>query len=669
MTDYPIKLKHLVLVAIVIVIAFFLGKLVSIIGWFWLLVTIGGISAGSFLLWWGFPKSSSTENGTRSDKDKEEKESTPPTVTLEYGELDEIDKICYSALEENVDYLIVDGMYVRVLYVSGYPDQAFSNWLGNLINFDGDVDISMHFEPVESGQALEDLKRKITELETQHRQAVEKGRLIGPEIKHPLESSEELRDKIARRESNLFNLSLYIAITATDLAELEHTTLALRNALKTQQFYAKTAYYQQIPGFDSVLPRADNQLKMRRNLDSASAATTFPFVSSELADENGILYGVNQANNSLVIFDRFSLPNYNSIILARTGSGKSYAAKLEILRYLMLGTRVIVIDPEGEYRHLCEAVNGAYIELGINSKHRINPFDVPKFEEKDKEDNFAGHIETLTGLLILMTGGEATPSERASLEQALEITYEAWGVQSSGKAEILKKDKAPLLANIYQVLNKELGEKDLAKRLRKYVDGHLSGLFDKPTNVDLENRLVVFNIQKLEDKDQILPIIMFMIANFVWHKIEEYPGSKKLLVIDEAWRLLSHTESARFISGLVRRARKRWLGTTVISQHVDDFAEGKFGEIVLSQSATKLLFKQDDTALEKVKEVFRLSDEERNVIQAGIPGEAVLIADENHVSLKIEASIDEHPLITTDPRERWELDRRKADLEKRKAKS
>lgn len=660
--NYPIKLKHLLAVGISAGLAYLMGKIGFGMHPFWGVVgTISGLLI-PLSAWFLYVSHFSTKN----KEDEELKEETTPAVSLEYGNLDQIDKICYAALEEHPSYLVVDDMYVRTLYVSGYPEEANANWLTDLINFDGDIDVSLHFEGIEKEQAAEDLKRKITELETQRRHAVEKGQLVTTEIEHPLESSRELRDKLVKGTSRLFNLSLYVSITAGDLYTLEQTTLALRNVLSSKYFYVKTAYYQQIPGFDSVLPRVDNQLKMRRNLDSESVAMTFPFVSSELADENGILYGVNKSNNSLVIFDRFSLPNYNATILARSGAGKSYAAKLEILRYLMVGTRVIVIDREGEYRHLCEKVNGAYIELGVGAQHRINPFDIPRFEKGDNEDSFVDHIRTVSDLLALMMEGGLTPIERASLEQALEQTYREWGVEEEGKASIFNKDKSPLLANIYQILNKEMREKDLAKRLRKYVEGHLSSLFDKPTNVDIDNRLVIFHLKNLKDKekDPLLPILMFVIANFVWHRIENYPGQKKILVLDEAWTLLEQAESARFIAGLVRRARKRWLGVTIISQDVEDLTGDKLGRVILSQSATNLLFKQSDVALDRVQEIFHLSGEERKLLQNSQPGEAVLIADENHISLKIEASPDEDPVITTDPMKRYMLDRKKIEKEK-----
>lgn len=569
---------------------------------------------------------------------------TSQAVNIAFGQQDQLDLISYGGLKEESSYLQLNDRYVRTLFVSGYPYVASTGWLNNLINFNHDIDISYHIEQVDPLVALPKLNRKITELESTKRTMLKEGKVIGSEITDPLESAMELKDKIQRGMEKLFQVSIYMTITAESLNELNKVTKLLETVMQTRLFYTKAATFQQIDGLQSVLPRAENKLAQRRNLDSSSAALTFPFVSSELVQESGILYGINKSNNSLVIIDRYSLNNANSIIFAQSGSGKSYTAKVEILRHLMQGTKVIIIDPEREYKQLAASVNGTYIKLSSSSKEKINPFQYSQHSVTD-ENNLSEHIQDLTELVSLMVGS-LTSEERAVVDKALLLTYKEANLTTRKNAKA-KDIKYPLLKDFYKNL-KSMKHKDLCDRLERFVKGSLSTVFDSQTNIKLDNRLIVFDIKNLNES--LRQIMMMVVANFVHNEVKQNP-QKRMLVIDEGWMLLQEPESARFISGLVRRARKYYLGVTIISQQANDFLNQDYGKAIASQSSLRILMRQDTTTIKKVAEEFHLSAFEQHYLLTCDRGEALIIADQNHVAVKIVASAEEHPLLTTDPRE------------------
>jgi len=572
-----------------------------------------------------------------------QKEVLKKSFEFNFGEQDQVDLISYSGLKEEASYLQMGDKYVRTLFISGYPYVASTGWLNMLINFNHDIDISYHIEQVNPQLALPKLNRKITELESTKRSMLKDGKVIGSEITDPLESAMELKDKILRGQEKLFQISIYITITADNLNDLNKLTTVLETVMSTRLFYIKTATFQQLEGLQSVLPRAENILNQKRNLDSSSAALTFPFVSSELVQESGILYGINKSNNSLVIIDRFSLNNGNSIIFAQSGSGKSYTAKVEILRQLMQGTKVIVIDPEREYKQLAASVKGTYIKLSAKSKEKINPFDF-SLNSATGENHLSEHIQDLTEIISLMVGS-LSDEEKAITDKALIQMYKRFGFTMTGKNA--KTGKFPLLKDFYKEL-KDLKQKDLCNRLEKFVKGSLSSVFDEQTNIELKNRLVVFDIKDLNES--LRQIMMMVVANFVHSEVKSNP-QKRILVIDEGWMLLQHEESARFVSGLVRRARKYYLGVTVISQQANDFLSQEYGRAIASQSSLRILMKQDTTTIKKVAEEFNLSEYEQHFLLTCDRGEALIIADQNHVALKVVASEKEHPLLTTDPKE------------------
>lgn len=565
----------------------------------------------------------------RRNRQREEQQKE---LNITFGEQDALDILSYAGLEENVDYLCIDGVYMRTLFISGYPFVASSDWMDSLIHFNHDIDISYHLHEVDARAALPKLNRKITELESTRRAMMREGRIVGSEITDPLESAIDLRDKIQRGQEKLFQMAIYICIRSETKEELDKTTKLLEANLSARLFYSKVARYQQLEALQSILPRGEDQLAQKRNLDSSSAALTFPFMSSELVQESGILYGVNKSNNSLVILDRFSLHNANSITFAQSGAGKSYTTKVEILRQLMQGTRVIVIDPEREYKRLTESVKGMYIKLSAKSKQKINPFDLATTVHEISD--LSEHTQDLMDVIGLMAES-LTAREKAAIDKAVLKIYKK------------SKTKPPLLEDLYAELRK-LGQLKLCEKLEKYISGSLADVFNAQTNVKLDNRLVIFDIKDLPEN--LRQIMMLIISNFVKNQVMAKP-EKRLLIIDEGWILLQHEESARFVAGLVRRARKYYLGVSIISQQANDFLKSEYGRAIASQSALRILMRQDTTTIKGVVNEFNLSEYEQSFLLTCERGDALLIADQNHVAVKVVAAEKEHPLITTNPAE------------------
>lgn len=569
---------------------------------------------------------------TKIQEVQREREAKPKQHTLTFGEQDPMDIISYAGMEERPDHLIIDGQFRRTIFLSGYPFTAEVGWLDSLTHLNHDIDVSYHIEHADSNEALKKLEKKITQLESMKRSRLRDGGIIGSEITDPLDSAIELRDAIRRGQQKLFHVSIYATLIADSIEELNDITNSIKSSLSARLFYIKTAQYQQIEGLQSTLPRGENVLAQRRNLDSDTAALTFPFVSSELVQPGGILYGVNNSNNSLVIIDRFSLHNANSITFAQSGSGKSYTTKVEILRQLMQGTKVIVIDPEREYQNLAKSVGGAYIKLSAQSDQKINPFDMTTTSRNAEQ--LSAHAQDLTDVVALMVDGLNT-SEKAALDKAILSIYS------------LKNSRPPILEDLYKQL-KKVNELELCKRLEKYISGSLANVFNHQTNINLDNRLVVFDIKDLPES--IRQIMMMIVANFVQNTVKLNP-QRRMLVIDEGWMLLEHEETAQFVGGLVRRARKYGLGVSIITQQANDFLSNKYGRAIASQSSLRILMRQDTTTIEQVTKEFRLSDYEKSYLLTSDRGDALIIADQQHVSLHVTASEEEHPLITTNPLE------------------
>lgn len=545
----------------------------------------------------------------------------------------------------STNYIQLGSYYARGLFVYTYPRFLNTNWLSPVINFPLTLDMAMFVTPQDGRQVMDSLRRRLTQLEATRMVEQEKGLIRDPELDTAIHDIDALRESLAQGQNRLFGFSLYFTLYAQTLDELNAATKQVEATLGSALIYTKEALIQMEPAFNSTLPIMSDQLGIVRNLDTASLSTTFPFTSAELTSDSGILYGLNLHNDSLILFDRFNLENANSVIFATSGAGKSYFVKLEILRYLMLGTDVIVIDPENEYAKLAEAVGGSFLEISLNSPRRINPFDLPKRlnEEEEAEDTLKSNITTLHGLVRLMVGG-LTPEEDAVLEKALAETYALKDITSDPASH---SNPPPIMADLVAVLSNMRGSENLVLRLNKYVEGTFASLFNQPTNFELSGGLVVFSVRDLEDS--LRPVAIFMILNYIWNNIR---GEKKqrLMVVDEAWWMMQYEDSAHFLYGLAKRARKYWLGLTIISQDVEDFLSNKYGKAVVSNSAMQILLKQSPSSIDVITAVFNLTEQEKYLLLNASVGEGLFFAGLNHVAIKITASYKEDQLINTDPK-------------------
>ena len=554
------------------------------------------------------------------------------------------DIIAPSAIEVDYNYIKIGDKYFRTLFVSGYPRFVGANWLEPIINFDHSITITMFYYPMNARNVLDDLRRKIAEMEATINIAKEKGKVIDPSVQAALGDAKSLQEQLVKGIERFFHFSFYLTVSADTLEVLNNITYQVESTLGSLSLISKKATLDMEAAFQSTIPTCLDKLKVIRNMDTTSVATTFPFTSSELTSSEGILYGLNRHNGSLIIFDRFSLENANSVIFAKSGAGKSYLIKLEALRSLIFGIDIIVIDPETEYKRLCDAVGGEYLDFSVNSSTKINPFDLPKIPEL--EDQLSLKILSLHALFRIMLG-DLSSSESAILDRALVDTYRLKGITQDPTTQT---NEPPLLEDLYKVLQAmdEPESKSLAEKMERYIKGSLAGVFDQRSNVNLDNSFTVFSIRNLEDV--LRPIAMFMILDFIWTKVK-HDLKKRLLLLDEAWTLMRYPDSAAFVYSLAKRARKYYLGLTTITQDVNDFLSTEYGKAVVTNSSIQILLKQHPAAIDKIAEVFYLSDGEKNfLLSAGI-GEGLFFAGTNHVAMQVKASQSEHELITTNPRE------------------
>jgi len=557
------------------------------------------------------------------------------------------DFIAPSSLELQTTYVRVGNRYARTFYVYGYPRKLFTGWMSSLINVDEVIDISMYIYPADSGVVLKSLRRKVAQLEAARSISAEKGRVRDPGTEAALEDAEELRDKLQVGEERYFRFGLYFTLYGETLDDLSFVQNKVESMLGQQLIYTKPASAQQEIAFNSIVPQANDQLEIRRNLSTGALSTTFPFTSADLSQDDGILYGINMHNNGLVIFDRFTLENANAVVFAKSGSGKSFAVKLEALRHMMMGTEVIIIDPENEYQRLAEAVGGSYIRMSLNSQSRINPLDLPQiFDKEDGDDALRSNIINLHGLMRLMFGGSVDPASESQLDQALIETYAQVGITSD---PLTHNTTPPTLVDLYETLLHSGGSgPQMAQMLRKYVGGSYAGLFSEQSNVVLDNKMVVFNIRDLEE--ELRPIAMYSVLSYIWNKVRSNQV-KRMLIVDEAWQLLQYEDSAKFMFSLAKRARKYYLGLTTISQDVEDMLGSKMGRAIVSNSSLQLLLKQSPSAADVVASTFKLTDEEHKRLTQFPVGQGLFFAGSSHVHIKIEASPTETELITTDPQQ------------------
>ena len=566
------------------------------------------------------------------------------------------DLISPSSIEIQSDHFRLGTKYGRTLYIYGYPRTISTGWLSPLINMDEVLDISIYIYPVDTGVIMKNLRKKVTQLEADISLNAEKGRIRNPETEHAIQDAEELRDDLQLGREKFFRFGLYVTLWADSLDELNFVQHKIENYFGSSMIFSKVATSQQEQGMNSTMPMATDQLMIRRNMNTSAISTSFPFTSADLTQEKGILYGVNLHNNGLVIFDRFTLENANLVVFAKSGAGKSFAVKLEAVRSMMMGSEIVIIDPENEYQKLCDAVGGSYVRLSLNSDVRINPFDLPKvIDSEDASDALRANLVTLHGLFRLMLGGTQsgpggqtvavlTPSEEADLDQALIDTYARAGITSD---PLTHQSTPPTIVNLYDTLLHMGGSgPQLAQRLRKYSTGTFAGIFSQQSNIDINNQMVVFNIRDLED--ELRPVAMYIVLNHIWN-IVRAKQKRRLLIVDEAWQLMKYDDSASFLFSLAKRARKYYLGLTTITQDVEDFMSSKMGRAIVMNSSMQLLLKQSSAAVDVLSDVFKLTSAERQLLSSLPVGQGLFFAGQSHVHIQIVASETETGLITTSP--------------------
>jgi type IV secretory pathway VirB4 component len=556
-----------------------------------------------------------------------------------------LNAIAPAAFLLTADHITLDNLVAKTLFVYTYPHFLETNWLYQMINMDLIMDVSMFIYPVETNTLLPQLRRKATQLEATLSIEQEKGLVRNPELEAAITDVEQLRDVLTRGETRLFHYGLYLTIYGRTNEELESAIKQVESYLGGALIYSKQAYLQMEQGFNSTVPMGTDELYITRNLDTNSLSTTFPFTSASLTSNEGVLYAINRHNNSLVLFDRFNLENANSLILGRSGSGKSYVVKLEILRSLMLGSDVIVIDPENEYRALADAIGGTYLNFSLNSTSRINPLELPPpYEGETGEDIMRTAVVTAHSLISLMVGG-LTPEEDNILDQTLLQAYASKGITTDIRTH---QRQAPVLTDVVTFLNTNPGARNLVARLTKYISGTFAGLFNQPTNINLNNGFLVFSIRDLEE--QLRPIASYMILTFIWNKIR-HELRRRILIIDEVWTLLQHEDSAAYLYSFAKRARKYYLGMTTISQDVEDFLDSKYGRSIINNTSLQILLKQSTSAIEKVAAAFNLTEGEKLLLLESDIGEGLFFAGQSHIAIKVIASYSEDLLITTNPEE------------------
>jgi conjugal transfer ATP-binding protein TraC len=566
-----------------------------------------------------------------------------PEQIYKQGVLELQDVIAPSALKITPREINLGDKIARTFFVMSYPRVLSDSWFAPIINLDRVMDMSVFIHPIDSADILKKFQKKVAEVQSQIMAREEKGLVRDPILDTAYQDLEGLRDQLQQAQEKLFDVGVYITIYGATVEELDKVEAEIKSMLESRLIYVKPALFQQEQGFKSVLPLGRDELNVLSKLNSSPLSSIFPFVSFDLTSDKGILYGVNRHNASLVLFDRFSLENYNSVIFAKSGSGKSYMTKLEILRTLMFDTEVIVIDPEREYEFLAQAVGGRYFNISLNSEHHINPFDLaPPREDEAAADILRSNIVALVGMFRIMLGG-LSPEEDAVIDKAITETYALKDITiDSNFAEI----EPPLLSDFELVLSGMQGSESLVQRLSKYTKGTWSGFINQPTNVDINKKFVVFSVRDMED--DLKPVAMYLITHYIWNTVRKNL-KKRLLVIDEAWWMMKSEDTASFLYGMAKRGRKYYLGLATITQDVDDFLKSPYGLPMISNSSIQILLKQSPTTIDTLQKTFNLSEEEKYLLLESDVGEGIFFAGLKHVAIKVIASYTEDQIITSDP--------------------
>lgn len=572
------------------------------------------------------------KKNNKSGKKNERKESVG--VILKDGIVSIKDIIAPSYIEVDFNHIKIDEKYYRSLFISGYPRYVSPNWLAPLISFDHPMYISMFVYPTESGKILKDLRRKIAEMEATIETDIKAGKVVDPTVQVSLDDALTLQAELAQGSERFFQFAFYITIPADSEKELERFTKEIEATLSSLLLVAKTSTLEMEEGFKSTLPMFQDKLKVWRNMDTTSLATMFPFSTASLTANEGILYGVNQHDGSLIIFDRFTLENANSVILGKSGGGKSFLVKLESMRLLLMGTEVIIIDPENEYEKMCGVFGGEFVSFSLSSQYKINPFELNK--ENPDQDELSNKVLNLHALMKVIMG-DLTPAQDALLDKALVMTYKLKGITQDPTTYGLEP---PLLEDLYKVfLGYETPEAaEMATRLEKFIKGSAAGIFNQQSNFDIKNRFTVFGIRDLEEN--LRPVAMYIVLDYIWNKIRK-DKKKRVLVIDEAWYLVKQKDSARYLQSFAKRARKYQLGMTTITQDAEDFLSVEEGRAILTNSSLQILLKQSTASIDKLSEVFNLTGGEKHFLLSTGVGEGLFFAGQSHVAIKVIASENE----------------------------
>jgi len=589
---------------------------------------------------------------------KSKKTELPKTLQEQAKEAEPslVDFLAPEAVKLESNFLQLENKFLKTVFVFSYPRYLETNWFSPIINMDQIFDVTLHIHPADTGLILKQLRKKVTEVAAQISEREEKGLIRDPSLETAYQDLEALRDKLSQARERLFRLGFYITFYGDSKEELAKIENTVKSVLEAHLVYIRNALFQQDSGFISVLPIASDKLGIHTPLNTAPLSTVFPFVSSDLTSSDGVLYGINRHNNSLILFDRFSLENANMVVFAKSGSGKSYATKLEIIRQMMIGVDVIILDPENEYQYLAEAVGGANFKISLTSPTHINPFDLPPpVKGETTADVLRSNIINLVGLFRIILGG-LTPEEDSLVDQAIIQTYASRDITPDAD---LSNISVPTLLDFEKVLASLEGSDSLVSRLKKYTKGAYAGFLSNPTNVSINNQLVVFSIRDLEE--ELRPVAMFTIIHFIWN-IVRGELKKRIVVIDEAWWLMQNEDGASFIFGIAKRARKYFLGLTTITQDVADFMGSRYGKPIISNSSLQLLLKQSPATIDVVTKTFNLTDQEKFLLLEGDVGEGIFFAGTNHVAVKTIASYTEDQIITTDPSQIMAIEKAKEEL-------
>jgi type IV secretory pathway VirB4 component len=557
------------------------------------------------------------------------------------------DIIAPSSIELKQNYLRIGERFAKSFFIFSYPRYLSTGWLSPIINIQYPMDIAFHIHPINSEVVLKQLRKKLTEVQSEIMDKEEKGLIRDPVLQTSYEDIESLRDSIQTARERVFRFGLYITVYADTLNDLRKIETNLRSILEARLIYIRPSLFRQKEGFNSSAPYCLDRIAVHTTMNTAPLSSVFPFVSPDLSANEGILYGINLHNSSLVLFDRFTLENSNMVIFGKAGGGKSYAVKLEILRHMMQGVDIIIIDPENEYRFLAEAVGGSYFEMSLTSPNHINPFDLPRpREDEDPRNVLRSNIINLVGLLRVMLGG-LSPKEDSIIDQAITETYAAKDITPESNPATWSQ-KIPLISDFETVLENMKGAESLVDKLRKFTKGSYAGFFNKPSDVSMNNKCVVFGVRDMEE--ELRPMAMFIILRYIWNTVRS-SLKKRILVVDEAWWIMQSEDGASFLFGICKRARKYWLGVSTITQDVSDFMSSSYGKPIITNSSLQLLMKQSPASINTLQEIFNLTDEEKYILLQSAVGEGVFFAGQKHVAIKIVASYVEDQLITTAPEE------------------